>query len=178
MLIMFEPMATWVEVWPFAADKRGIWLVSGVGAWHPGTYVPADSSPHGEVELLLAENGALTEARFIHGSSWRHEAPRQIDTFIVVLDLGDEYVRARWPQAAPVDEMLPFEVGKPLDHLPDEPPTPRPVDVLLHGLRLLRHESESNSTTRATLAGLSGDWLRHLQAFAPALAKMYMYTAA
>lgn len=167
---MNEPMATWVEVWPVAADKRGIWLVSGVGAWNPALPVAADSSPHAEVELLLAENGALTDATLIHATSWRHDPPRQVDSYMVILDTHGDYVRARWPQAAPVDLWLPVEVGRPSTHAANEPPAPRHVDVLLHGLRHLRFLRDEDGTAAAAM---SEDWRRHLDAFTPALACMY-----
>ncbi len=166
---MSEPMAAWVEVWPVAADTQGIWLISGSTQWHPALPVAADSEPHAEVELLLAENGALTDAALIHSTSWRVDGPRLVLTYMVIVNCPG-FVRKQWPMAAPVDVWLPAAVGRPLTHAANEPPTPRHVDVLLHGLRHLRFLRDEDGTAAAVM---SAEWHRHLDGFAPALARMY-----
>src|SRR5271165_1416835 len=49
-----------------------------------------------------------------------------------------DFVREAWPEARPINLDLAEVVGKPLSYRPSEAPTPRHIDVLMHGLRHLR----------------------------------------
>ena len=53
---VLEKMGITVEVWPLAADKAGIWLLSGGDAWRYGP-VWGDGDVHDEVERLLFDHG-------------------------------------------------------------------------------------------------------------------------
>jgi hypothetical protein len=125
---MANDMATYMEVWPVAADHAGIWLLSGADAWRSAIPLQSDTDPQGEVELLLAGHG-VTAPQMLHSTSWRADLPRLILTYIAVIDAGPA-VRATWPQALPVSLDLPGAVGKPFPHGPAEAPTVRAVDVL------------------------------------------------
>lgn len=167
---MPEHMSVMIEVWPVAADDVGLWLVSGTdGAWRPDLPVPADSEPHAELELLLWHHAA-PDPVFLHSTSWRVEGPRLVVTYLAVLPC-DDLVRGRWPEALPVSPDLLPAVGKPARHGPTEPPMPRDIDVLHHGLRHLAFLRENDSTARAALS--VGWWAGHLGTFAPTLATMY-----
>jgi hypothetical protein len=80
-------------------------------------------------------------------------------------------VRDRWPTALPITTDIAELVGRAPRHGPSELPEVRHWDVLLHGLRHLRFLRETDSDV---LAALSDDWCRHLEAFAPAIARMYL----
>jgi hypothetical protein len=166
---MAEPMTVHVEVWPVAADEIGIWLVSGEDAWRPSLPVPADSEPHAEVDLLLAQHQADTDAVMKHSTSWRADVPGVILTYIVILQ-APGLVRDRWPDAQPVGLRLAEAVGKPPVHAPVEPPAPRYIDVLLHALRHLRFLLDTDASNRAAM---NDSWRRHLSELEPAFATMY-----
>jgi len=164
-----EPMTTAVEVWPVAADEVGIWLLSGGDALRGGP-VMADACMFAEVGLLLEGLGVPDgDVAAVHSTSWRQEGPRQVDTFMAVIAAGG-LVRNRWPAALPVTADLAAVVGKPFTHAASGPPTPRYVDVLMHGLRHLHYLVEHDATAAAALGEL---WRRHLGPFEPALAGMY-----
>ena len=165
---MLEPMAVRVEVWPVAADDLGIWLISGDDAWRTGT-VPADNEPHAELEALLHDRGALDSAAVLHSTSWRVDGPHVFLTYMAVIRT-DDLVRATWPAALPIVAELPDAVGKPPTHAPTEPPAPRYIDVLMHGLRHLRFLLDNDATNAAALPDI---WRRHLAPLEPALATMY-----
>lgn len=167
---MSEPMTVHVEVWPLAADDAGIWLVSGDDAWRTAIPVPADSEPHGEVELLLAMNGVDgAEVRLLHSTSWRVDGASVVLTYVAVL-ARTGLVREAWPQALPVSRELVDAVGKPPTHAAAEVPIPRYVDVLYHGLRHLAFLRDTDATAREAF---DPAWLRHLADLQPTLAGMY-----
>ena len=78
--------------------------------------------------------------------------------------------RDAWPTALPISLDLANSVGKPLPYTPTEPPTPRYVDVLLHGLRHLRFLLDTDT---GNSAALDDYWRSHLAKLDPALATMY-----
>jgi hypothetical protein len=156
-----------VEVWPLSAARDGIYLVSGIDAWRSAS-LTTDTDPHWMVENLLRQHGAADEAKIIHSTSWRAEDESVILTYVATLDCPD--VEERWPGASLVSLALPEVVDRPHTHAADQPPTPRYVDVMLHGLRHLRFLLEYDVTTAAAF---SPAWRSHLEAFAPALAGMY-----
>jgi hypothetical protein len=178
-------MGTRVELWPLAADELGIWLVSPSGdAWRSGL-LEVDTEPHRVVEELLRERGELGAAMLLHSTSWRvdHDQGAVVLTYIAVLGgfgqagsaaLGGHgaftYVREVWPAARPVGFPLAETVGRPPAHGAITPPTPRYVDVLLHGIRHLRFLMDTDATARAAL---DADWQRHLLALRPTLAGLY-----
>lgn len=166
---MAENMPVYVEVWPVAADRLGIWLVSGTDAWRASLPVYSDDEPHSDVNHLLSENGARRDALLTHSTSWRVDGNRLLLTYVVVLGVSGN-VRERWPEALPIDSSLTDVVGKPFDHDPTDPPTPRYIDVLMHALRHLAFLRDNDSTSNAAL---TAEWRTHLEGLHPALAGMY-----
>lgn len=165
---MLEPMTVDIEVWPVAADEVSLWLVSGNDAWRAGP-VMADNEPHSEVEYAITEHMLLDDVALLHSTSWRVEGPRVILTYMAVVRSSD-LVRETWPSAMPIDLDLVDAVGKPLSYKPSEPPTPRHIDVLMHGLRHLRFLLDTDSVNAAAM----DQYLqRHLARLNPAFAAMY-----
>ncbi len=160
-------MGVVVEVWPVAADKLGIWLVSGADAWR-SPRVPSDSEPHFEVETLLLEH-AMPDATLLHSTSWRPDGPTVVLTYVAVIPVA-EPVRVRWAAALPVSEQLLPAVGNPPPHGAAEIPVPRYIDVLHHGLRHMRFLLDTDASAREAL---TGHWAEHLEQLTPVLAGMY-----
>ena len=174
------PLAVRVEVWPVAADRFGIWLVSPEGdAWR-SDLLRADNEPHRAVQQVLREHpeqrhaagGAADSVRLLHSPSWRMDRDAVVLTYVAVLGGhgSHEYVRDVWPDARPISHELTDAVGKPFPHGPIEPPTPRYIDVLLHGIRHLRFLLDTDDSARAELDDY---WQLHLYNLHPALAGMY-----
>jgi hypothetical protein len=169
---MSEPMTVRVEVWPVAADNIGIWLVSGGDAWRSRLPVMADNEPHAEVEYVLTEHDALNDAVLLHSTSWRVDGPAIVLTYVAVIH-SSGLVRDRWSGALPVSLSLTETVGRPPTNAPTEPPAPRYIDVLMHGLRHLRFLLDTDETNAAAL---NETWRRQLLSLDPALATMYSET--
>lgn len=166
---MAENMAVIPEVWPVAADRAGLWLISGDDAWRTSA-VASDSEPHFELELEMANRGVgRGRVAMMHSTSWRIDGPHLIVTYMAVIQ-ADDLVRGLWPGARPITAKLLDAVGKPPAHAPDEAPAPRYIDVLAHGLRHLRFLGEWDSSNRAAMGDLM--W-QHLEPLRPALAGMY-----
>ena len=165
---MSENMPVIPEVWPVAADALGIWLISGDDAWRTAA-VPADSGPHFELDLELFGRGVRDRVSLMHSTSWRADGPHLVVTYMAVIR-ADDLVRGTWPAALPVTARLLDVVGKPPGHAPDQPPAPRYIDVLMHGLRHLRFLLDHDP---ASSAALGETWRRHLAPLTPALAGMY-----
>jgi hypothetical protein len=164
-----NPMSVVAEAWPVAADEAGIWLISGTGAWYPDTEVMSDSLPHFEVELALHEHGIKDKPAAMHSTSWRVEGMNLVVAYMAVIR-PINFVREEWPGALPITIEMSEMVGKPPTHAANEPPGPRHIDVLMHGLRHLRFLMDND----ATIAAAMGDtWRRHLAPFTPVLATMY-----
>ncbi|TDC96024.1 hypothetical protein [Actinomadura sp. 7K507] len=163
-----ENMPVRVEIWPVAADRVGMWLLSGEDAWRSGN-VRSDSEPHTEVEFILGDHDAVDKAALLHSTSWRVDGPALLVTYMAVIGVTG-LIRDRWPNALPVSLDLATAVGKPPTHSPLDPPAPRHIDVLIHGLRHLRFLLETDATNAAAL---DENWRRHLSGLAPALAGMY-----
>lgn len=166
---MANPMSVVAEVWPVAADEAGIWLLSGTGAWYPHDVVMSDSLPHFEVELVLHEHGIKARPAVMHSTSWRVDGMSLMVVYLAVIKPAS-FVREEWPDALPITIDLADAVGKPPTHAANEPPTPRHVDVLMHGLRHLRFLMDNDATIAAAM---SDAWQRHLEPFTPVLATMY-----
>ena len=81
-----------------------------------------------------------------------------------------DFVREAWPDARPINLDLAEAVGKPLSYKPSEPPTPRHIDVLVHGLRHLRFLMSTDSANAAAMEGYAQ---QHLAKLDPAFAAMY-----
>jgi hypothetical protein len=162
---MANDMLVRVEVWPVAADETGIWLVSGDDALRSHN-VASDSEPHTVAEDLVTPLGLPA---LLHSTSWRVDGPAVIVTYLAVMVPGD-LVRGVYPHAEPVGVPLQEAVGRPFTHGPVDPPTPRFIDVLMHGIRHLAFLVDNDATVSAAL---DGDWRRHLAALEPALAVMY-----
>lgn len=169
---MAENMPIIPEVWPVATDRAGLWLVSGDDAWRTSA-VASDSEPHFELELELMGRGVRDRVTMMHSTSWRIDGPRMIVTYMAVVQASD-LVRGLWPQARPITAKLLDAVGKPPTHDPTEPPAPRYIDVLMHGLRHLRFLMD---TDPANAAAMGEDMRRHLEPLAPALAGLYQPAA-
>lgn len=167
---MGEPMSTLVELWPLAADDTAIWLISGDHPW-VSWQIPADGEPHFTAEQLASSEENGIEFGLLHSTSWRVDGHGHILlTYVGIVPTSREYVRTRWPGALPVSPDLAQEVGRPLTHAANEPPTPRDIDVLMHALRHLRFLKETDESARSAM---SPAWLRHLNAFEPALSGLY-----
>jgi hypothetical protein len=164
---VLEPMNVTVEVWPVAADETGLWLISGDDAWRYGP-VMADGDVHFDVEMLLHEHG-IGDATALHSTSWRPDGPSVVLTYMAVIAVSG-YVRDLWPDAAPITPALAEAVGKPPTHAATEPPIPRYVDVLFHGIRHLHYLAQMDATNAGAMGPL---WQRHLAPLEPALAGMY-----
>ncbi len=166
---MAENMPVIGEGWVVAADRVGLWLVSGSDAWR--TYpVPSDSGPHFELELELAAHGIdRGRVALMHSTSWRADGPCLIVTYMVVVSV-DDLVRGTWRDARPITVEAADEVGRPRTHAPGEPPEPSDFHVLMHGLRHLKFLLGHDATSAAAMGGL---WRQHLAPFEPALAGMY-----
>jgi hypothetical protein len=176
-------LAVRVEVWPVSADELGIWLVSSeADAWRSAP-IPADSEPHVAVQNLLREHGELDAAVLLHSTSWRVDQDAVVLSYIAVLGShgyarhpnigghGDyQYVLDVWPAAKPLTLNLARAVGKPRYHGPIDPPAPRYLDVLMHGVRHLRFLLETDVNAQAAL---DDHWRYHLSELKPTLAGMY-----
>lgn len=165
--MLSEHMGVRLEIWALAADKFGIWLLSGPDAWR-SPRIPADSQPHFELETTLLEHGMPAPA-LVHSTSWRHDDPHVILTYVATFPV-DDLVRDVWPDALPVSPKLLPAVGNPPPHGAAEPPTVRYLDVLHHGVRHLAYLRGTDASARDAL---SGHWVTHLERLEPALAGMY-----
>jgi hypothetical protein len=181
---MLEPMTVVAEVWPLAADEAGIWLISGEdGPWDSGI-IMADSDMHWEVEMALLAHGigresvialhqtSASEPGAVEASAWTSCRPYGtsiIHTYMAAVRPGG-FARETWPAARPLTVDLAQAVGQPRPHGAADPPVPRDVDVLIHGLRHLKNLIETDDDNAAALGEL---WRRHLEPFKPALAAMY-----
>ena len=165
---MANDMAVIPEVWPVAADRVGIWLVSGDDAWRTMA-VASDSEPHFEIELELMARGVRGQLAMMHSTSWRIDGPRLIVTYMAVLQ-AEDLVKGIWPSARPVTAKLLDAVGKPPAHAPDEAPAPRYIDVLAHGLRHLRFLMDTDPANAEAMGPLMR---QHLEPLSPALAGLY-----
>lgn len=174
-----DHMGVIVEMWPLAADTRGIWLVSGTDALR-SSRISQDSTVAFEAENLLRYDDALLieELPVLHSPSWRPDNYNVILTYFAVLDEHNQDVVATWPQARPVDvEKLLALHGGPLPHGAAEEPLPRDLDVLFHALRHLRLLMGGEVTILGmdaeVSAALSDVWKAHLYHLTPALAGLY-----
>jgi hypothetical protein len=164
-----------VELWPLAADRAGIWLVSGTeGAWEPALPIDSDETIHDAVESLLwthkrAANDTL-DLLTIHSTSWRDDGPDMVVTYLAALRIQDN-VLDEWPDAMPVTTEVINVVGKPYVHASTEAPQPRQIDVLDHGLRHFAYLDQTNTTFSRDL---TLPWHRHLSKLQPVLAQLYL----
>ena len=165
---MAENMPVIPEVWPVAADPLGIWLISGDDAWRTPA-VAADSGPHFELDLELWARGVRDRVTLMHSTSWRADGPHLIVTYMVVVN-ADDLVRGIWRDARPITAKAADKVGRPPGHAADQPPAPRYIDVLTHGLRHLRFLLDHDETSAAALGET---FRRHLTPLTPALAGMH-----
>lgn len=169
-----EAMKVGTEIWPLAADRTGLWLVSaGARPWAPAEPVMAASEPYAEVMLELARMGLQpNQLQLLHSTSWRQHGPRLVLTYAAVirLDSADSYVHDAWPDAAPLGLDLFQRVGAPPTHGAIGNPAPRMIDVLHHVLRHLRFLIDNDVTVARAL---DLHWHNHLRTYAPALATMY-----
>lgn len=158
------------EVFPFAADDTGIWLLSGEGPWV--TYpIAEDSSPIAECEWELTTHGAVAVIG-PHQSSSRVDGPAGIWTHFAVIECRGP-VRATWRHALPVSPRLVDRVGKPPTHPANATPQEvRMVDAFHHALRHLAFQlSEWGDAEIADK--LDVNWRRHLAAWRPTLYRLY-----
>lgn len=156
-----------VEVWPVVADEAGLWLISGEAPWTSGN-VPYDLGPHEEVRLLIEDHEVEDRLKLFHSTSWRSGAGHVTLSYVAALEASS--AQERWPDAWRVTPQLSTIFGRPKPTPPVGRPEPRPVDVLLHGLRHFRFLTLTDHSIRRALGGR---WGRHLQDFSPALAGMY-----
>jgi hypothetical protein len=169
------PMLTYAEVWPLGADPTGLWLLSGTGPW-PSEYISGQSDPQTMAEIELIQHGVTIGADLpLHSTSWRIEYDRHADqnfgiyTFMAAIGCPD-LVRDRWPDALPITPELADQLGQAPRHAAGELPDVPYWFVLLHGLRHLRFLRDTDTDLRDAL---DANWRRHLDGFAPAIARMY-----
>lgn len=172
-----------VEVWPVAADEHAIWLVAPeADAWRSGIIPDRLESHQAARQILRAHNGypnapggAWDAVMLLHSTSWRADDDAVILTYVAALGgFGShEYVRDVWPHARPLTLTLTDTVGKPEPALPIDPPTPRYIDVLMHGVR---HLAMLRDTDTAARDALDEHWVAHLGRLQPTLAGMYLVT--
>jgi hypothetical protein len=129
----------------------------------------ADNEPHSEVEYAISEHMLLDDVALLHSTSWRVDGPHVVLTYIALVRSPD-LVRETWPSALPIDLDLAKAVGKPLSYKPSEAPTPRHIDVLMHGLRHLRFLMSTDSVNAAAMDEYTR---QHLARLDPAFATMY-----
>jgi hypothetical protein len=178
---MAEPMSTWSEVWPVAADEAGIWLLTG-DRLITESPVMSDSDPWDEAKLLLAAIGVTDPGalKYLHGTSCRPDRGKWVVTHVAVVET-DGPALADWPFALPLTPELMDHVGKPLPHGPTSAPIPRDVDVAYHAAGHLADLLARNSEFRALVYGEVGTpptpagphWHQHLSVLEPKLAQMY-----
>lgn len=165
---MAENMSVIPEVWPVAADRVGIWLISGEDAWRTDA-VPADTEPQFELDMELWTRGVRDRVTLMHSTSWRVEGPHLIVTYMAVIQ-ADDLIKGIWPGAHPITMQLFDTMGKPATHGPAEAPTPRYFDVLAHGLRHLRFLMDWDASNAEALGE---EMRRHLEPLTPALSGLY-----
>ena len=170
---MTETLAAWVEVWPFAADSSGIWLISGQDAWWPRVPVPSDSHPNWEVEALLRTHDVLDSTQLLRSTSWRMDraGARLVLTYAAVVS-ADEPIVAAWPDASALTADVLRAVGPPKPSAATDPPVVRNIDVVLHCLRHLKFLLDTaDSDARSAL---DGPWPKHLSRLSAVLAGLYL----
>jgi hypothetical protein len=164
-------MKVWMEVWPLSADKTGLWLLDEE-AWRASVEVMSDADVHAEAQAVLSSHGVdVSGVRVLHSTSWRQDGAALVLTYMAVVPLPPSgLVQEWWPQARPVGVELVTHVGRPRTHAAAAAPTPAYLDVLLHGLRHLRHLLDTDITESEAMGPL---WHRHLEPLRPALAGLY-----
>lgn len=156
-----------VEVWPLMASHDGLWLISGLDAWHTGAI---DSKPHTAVQRLLTVHGVNHLVQLLHSTSWRPVEDAVMLTYIAALDHHDVHIPTRWPASLAITPEWAVAVGHPLPHPPTAAPAPRDVDVLLHGLR---HLSFLAATDTSAHACLDESWAMVMEPLGATLAGLY-----
>lgn len=158
------------ECWPFAADDRGIWLLSRDYPLQTLPLAP-DANGFDDLELELIRNQMFADLAILHGTSTRPEGSAGVWTFVAVINC-DGPVRARWPDALPMSAKVAEYVGKPPTHAAAQPPVVRHWDVVTHCLKHLAFllTPWGDATTAAEL---DDNWRRHLAAWTPTLYQMY-----
>jgi hypothetical protein len=170
-----RPMLTYSEVWPLGADEVSLWLLEETGPW-PSNYIHRQTDPLTVAEIELIQHSVNLGRSLLHSTSWRIDYDPDTDqnfgvyTFMAVIPV-DGLVLDRWPDAKPITVDLADQAGRAPRHGPTELPEVPHWFVLLHGLRHLRFLRETDSDV---LAALNEHWCRHLEAFAPAIARMYV----
>jgi hypothetical protein len=159
-----------VEVWPLAADSRGIWLLSGDDAWRSAP-IGANSEPHEAVTAVLGGYVWPRRPAVLHSTSWRADDGAVILTYVAIVPCPEsESVRTLFAHAMPVSLRVAQEVGRPIATDPAEAPLPRYIDVLLHAIRHLRFLVDTDAGVREAMGDV---WRQHLSPLSPVLAGMY-----
>lgn len=159
------------ELFPFAADEEGIWMVAGVWPW---TTLPihGTSDPVTECRWELADHVEFDALIGPHQSSSRPDGPVFVTTHFAILDVAGPVPRT-WPQAKPVSLRMSRAVGKPPTHPANAAPVEiRMIDALMHSLRHVAFQlSEWGDAEIASK--LDRNWRRHMIDWKPELYKMY-----
>jgi hypothetical protein len=188
---MSEPMTIVGELWTFAADKAGIWLLDSQ-PWETDI-IMADWDIHAESESLLRQHGiSKDDAIKIHSTgaavpclvrgSWQESAPPELEwtswrprrtsvilTYASVVRPG-RFVREAWPSACPVTTALMNAEGRPRTHAANEAPVPRDLDVMWH---ILAHLKDLMGKNAESAAVMGDQWPQHLARIEPELATLY-----
>jgi hypothetical protein len=162
------------EVWPVAADRHGLWLISGAGPLRAAVPVMADEDVHANAELELMQHSVrLGDVMLLHSTSWRSDGSAIVLAYIAAVRCPGPVLES-WPTALPISPLLPGEVGRPQSHGAADPPLPRFVDCLLHAVR---HLAFLRDWDASAAAALDDHWLSQLDGIRPALAGMYREAA-
>jgi hypothetical protein len=175
-----RPSIVFPEVWPVAADKFGLWLLTGEQGPIACQPVMDDAKPHAYVDMALMQAGLFARTRVTHQMSTRtdHDSTvgrnYEVYTFLAAVEPSG-FVLDCWPEAKPITAEL-ARVGNPETHGAMEPPrTVRLIDALRHALREMRllSDPESIKFDATVAAKLPELWTPHLISLEPLFRQMY-----
>jgi hypothetical protein len=170
-----DVMATYVEVYAFAADHTNLYHLPGAAPWRQDLPVMGDSNPGWELDLLLDLHGVPAEQiKFKDQASDRWgdpDRPGQVDTFAVVVAV-DGFVLEQWPGALRIHvQKLIDRFGRPAPHPANELAREiRDLDVMFHALR---HIAFQKLYSGPKFDAMPQRVRHHLHGVIPALAGLY-----
>jgi hypothetical protein len=176
---MANPMGAFIELWPLMADDEAIWKVSpGLAPWTSALPVMSDTDPNFDADQLLYLETRIKRPPLIHSTSWRPKKQRLLLTYMAVVAIEpDTPVLQLWPEArVAISRRLLRAYGPPIPHAAWEAPSPRPADVLVHGIRHLRFMQEFGTPDQQRVLS-TPHWAKHLELLKPALAGYYSEAA-
>ena len=157
------------QVFPIAADRQGIWLLSGEWPWSTAAIAETITIHEAVQESLMQRGIPLADVPLLHQTSCMDVGPVEVNTYLAVVRCEGPVLR-HFPQAEPASRTLAAELGPPPTHGSAEAPDPRVWDQFTHGLRHLRHLRDTNATARRDMPA---PLRRHLEEWEPELFRMY-----